>query len=209
LKSEPEEVSAMMLIPQYLIIGVMIMVAIFPGILLDLIGAVLNTGTFPSFGLNMADVIGYSTILKQISLYSFLFIVLTGSVFLVRWLVTKKIEEEISSTWGCGYPTPGIRMQYTGKSFSKSFGKLLNFMLIEKKGYEQIGIDETFPAERKYRSFYLDFFESKIINPIMFLVNRFINMFQFIQNGKIQAYVIYGIVFILVIFIGTVLKFWN
>jgi hydrogenase-4 component B len=82
-------------------------------------------------------------------------------------------------------------------------------MLIEKKGYAEIKREETFPVSRKYRSFYLDFFENKIIDPSILLIIRFINMFQFIQNGKIQAYVIYGIVFILAIFIGTVLNLWH
>ena len=99
-------------------------------------------------------------------------------------------------------------MQYTGKSFSKSFGKVLNFMLIEKKGYKEIERTETFPVSRKYRSFYLDFIETQIINPFISLLTRFVNLFQFIQNGKIQAYVIYGIVFILVIFITAYLNIW-
>jgi len=80
---------------------------------------------------------------------------------------------------------------------------------MEKKGYDEITRDETFPDERKYRSFYLDIFETKIINPAILILTRFINLFQFIQNGKIQAYVIYGIVFILAIFIGTILNFWH
>lgn len=100
-------------------------------------------------------------------------------------------------------------MQYTGKSFSKSLGKLLNFMIIEKKGYREIERSETFPDSRKYSSFYLDVFENKIIDPVILLITRFINLFQFIQNGKIQAYVIYGIVFIVAIFLGTILKLWH
>ena len=98
-------------------------------------------------------------------------------------------------------------MQYTGKSYSKSFGKLLNFVMIEKKGFNEIERNETFPETRKYRSFYIDSIESKIIDPLLFLIRRFINLFQFVQNGRIQAYVIYGIVFIVVVLIGTVLLF--
>ena len=32
------------------------------------------------------------------------------------------------------------------------------------------------------------------------------NYFQFVQNGKTQAYVLYGVFFILLIFLGTLLK---
>jgi hypothetical protein len=41
------------------------------------------------------------------------------------------------------------------------------------------------------------------------LITRLIIVFQFIQNRRIQEYVNYGTVFIQVMFIGTVLKFWH
>lgn len=209
LKHEPKEVSGLMLFPQYLIVIVMVIVAFFPGYFIKLIGTVLNTGLFTNISFNISDLNGYLSVMKNISLASLLFLALTGFVFLIRAVIVRKSEEVYSPTWGCGYSAPNERMQYTGKSFSKSFGKLLNFMLIEKKGYVEIERTETFPESRKYSSFYLDIFDSKIINPVLLWITRFIDLFQFIQNGKIQAYVIYGIVFILSIFIGTVLNLWH
>ena len=85
----------------------------------------------------------------------------------------------------------------------------MNFILIEKKGYKEIDRGDIFPASRSYHSFYLDIIDNRIIDPVIHLITRFINLFQFVQNGRIQAYVIYGIVFILVIFIGTVLNIWH
>jgi NADH:ubiquinone oxidoreductase subunit 5 (subunit L)/multisubunit Na+/H+ antiporter MnhA subunit len=209
LKNEPAEVSNMMLIPQYLTVLIMIIIAIFPGYFVSRIGVIINTDSFPAISFNFADLQGYLSILKNISLFSVIFLAEVICVFIIRKLITLKSEAEFSSTWGCGYIAPNERMQYTGKSFSKSLGKLLNFMIIEKKGYNEIKKGETFPDGRKYRSFYLDFFESKIIDPVILIITRFINLFQFIQNGRIQAYVIYGIVFILAIFIGTILNFWH
>ena len=207
LKHEPVEVSFLMLLPQYIIIAAMIFIAIFPGYFIGLIGTVLNNNTFRGVNFNILDLERYITIMNNISLASVLLIAVIGFVFILRWLFTRGSEEIYSSTWGCGYPATGERMQYTGKSFAKSFGKLFNFIMIEKKQYDEITLEETFPAPRKYRSFYLDIFDAKIINPTMLVITRFINLFQFIQNGKIQAYVIYGIVFILVIFIGTIIIF--
>jgi hydrogenase-4 component B len=209
LKQEPAEVSLLMLIPQYLIIAGMIFIAVFPGYFINLMGIILNSKTFPYIRLNIMDLQWYMTVMKNISLASFLFLSVAGSVFFIRYLLTRSTEERYSSTWGCGYTAPNVQMQYTGKSFSKSFGKLMNFMLIEKKGYNEIERKEIFPVERKYHSHYLDYFESRIIDPVIILFTRFINLFQFIQNGKIQAYVIYGIVFILSIFIATVLNLWH
>jgi hydrogenase-4 component B len=209
LKNEPTEVSGLMLIPQYFIVLIMFIIALFPGNFVALTGAILNKNTFPDISFNLVELQGYLAILKSISLFSLLFLVLVFCIFLIRRIITRKSEEEYNSTWVCGYIAPNERMQYTGKSFSKSFGKLLNFMIIEKKGYSEINKNETFPVTRKYRSFYLDVFETKIIDPVILVITKFINLFQFIQNGRIQAYVIYGIVFILAIFIGTVLNFWR
>jgi hydrogenase-4 component B len=208
LKYEPAEVSAMMLLPQYLIIAVMILIAFFPGYFVNLAGTVLNANTFANIGFKIADMDSYIVILKNISQASFIFLLVIGFVLVIRYVLAYRTKEIYSSTWGCGYPEPNERMQYTGKSFSKSFGKLLNFILIEKKGYKEIDRNETFPVSRKYRSSYLDLIEIRIIDPLILLITRFINAFQFIQNGRIQAYVIYGIVFILAIFIGTILYLW-
>jgi len=209
LKVKPVEVSLLMLLPQYMIITAMIAVAFFPGLFLSVSSIVISKRIFPSISFSPVEYAGYLSILKNISLYTVLFIIVAGGVFIARRIFTRRLEEKYAPTWGCGYSAPNERMQYTGKSFSKSFSKLMNFMLIEKKGYTEIERSEIFAADRKYRSFYLDVFESKIINPVINLITRFINMFQFVQNGRIQAYVIYGIVFILAIFIGSLLNLLN
>jgi len=206
---EPTEVSFLMILPQYLIVAVMLIIAFVPGYFVSILGKMLNSGFLHDAAFDAESLSGYTGVMRNISLASFLFILIVAFIFILRKALIKDKTEEISSTWGCGYAAPDPRMQYTGKSFSKSFGKLLNFMIIEKKGYAEITSNETFPESRKYRSFYLDIIENKIIDPVVQLLIRFINLFQFIQNGRIQAYVIYGIVFILAIFLGTILNLWH
>lgn len=206
LHSEPKETSVVMLIPMYIIVILMLTVALFPTFFLNIMGIVLGRASMAD--INNIDIKNYVSMLSEISKASFIFIGLTILLFLLKRLITRKAEVTYSSTWGCAYTSPNRKMQYTGKSFSKSFGKILNFIIIEKKGYSEIDRTDTFPEERKYSSYYLDFFETKIIDPFLNLIFRFINIFQFIQNGKIQAYVLYGILFIIAIFIGTVLNFW-
>lgn len=207
LKHEPAEVSLLMLVPQYTILFIMVLIGFFPGIMISLVGKILTGTSFTVFSLDVSIMDGYLSLMKNISLASVSFLIMAALIFLLRWTISRRNERIYGSTWGCAYVAPNSRMQYTGKSYSKSLGKLFNFAMIEKKGYDEIKKDEIFPESRKYRSFYLDFFESQIINPVILQITRFINLFQFVQNGKIQAYVIYGIVFIVVIFIGTLLNF--
>jgi len=204
---EPHEVSALMLMPQYIILLFMVFIAFFPVTMVNLAGRILESSAFSASRFGISEIQSYLPVMKTVSLVSVAFIALTGFILLLRWVISKGNEKKYAPTWGCGYVAPNSKMQYTGKSYSKSFGKLLNFVMIEKKGYSEIERNETFPETRKYRSFYIDSIESKIIDPVLFLIRRFINLFQFVQNGRIQAYVIYGIVFIVIILIGTVLIF--
>jgi hydrogenase-4 component B len=209
LKSEPSEVSLLMILPQYLIVLIMFIIAFLPGWFVRIAGSIITVNSFPNIGVSVLDLQGYISVLKNISFASLIFLVIAGLVLLIRWLFTRKTATIYSSTWGCGYTGRNTVMQYTGKSFSKSFGKILNFILIEKKVFSEIKGENIFPTRRKYQSYYLDLFEMRIINPVIHLITRFVNAFQFIQNGRIQAYIIYGIVFILAIFIGTILNFWH
>ena len=77
-------------------------------------------------------------------------------------------------------------------------------MLIENKHFEELKVGEIFPEKRSYFSHYHDFFERKIIDPVLSRLNHSVNYFSFIQNGRIQSYVLYGIVFILAMFILTI-----
>jgi hydrogenase-4 component B len=209
LKHEPHEVSALMLVPQYFTIAVMMFVAFMPGFFVRILGIILNGRFVLSSHLENPDYLNYLSLLSRVSFFSLLFLILIVLVFGIRSLVLRKQEQIFSSTWGCAYQAPGPRMQYTGKSFSKTLGKLLNFSLIEKKNYKELKPNEIFPKSRRYSSFYLDIFEQKLIDPFVQQLKQFINLFNFVQNGKTQAYVLYGIVFILVVFLGTLLNFWH
>ncbi len=208
LKHEPHEVSLLMLLPQYLTIAIMLLVAFTPGSFLKIVSTILDN---PGLNIHPAsiNISGYENMLNSISWFSLLFIILTGLLLAFRFMITRKHDKNYAPTWGCGYLAPTSRIQYTGKSFSKTLGKLLTFALIEKKNYKELRMNEIFPHNRKYSSFYLDIFEQRLINPFIQRLKQFINLFQFVQNGKVQAYVFYGIIFILIVFIGTLLNFWH
>jgi formate hydrogenlyase subunit 3/multisubunit Na+/H+ antiporter MnhD subunit len=203
------EVSPMMLIPQYMTIALMLAVAFFPMQFLKIPVQILAENFSGSMSLLDTDIIKYSSLLKSISIFSMVFILIVGMVLGLRYLLTRKRMNASEQTWGCAYPAPNTRMQYTGKSFTKSFAKLFGFILIETKEYKELESSDVFPKKRKYSSHYTDIFERNLIQPFSKQLNRFINLFTFIQNGKIQTYVVYGIAFILIVFIGTIFNLWH
>ncbi len=204
LHHQPKEVSTIMLVPQYLIVVVMLAIAFFSSYFLNVILSVLNGAFHVNMEIENAEYLRYSSVLQHISLYSFLFLAGIGLIFYIRRAVTRNRKSTYNATWGCGYIAPTSRMQYSGKSFTKPLSKLFNFVLIEKKTYNELKSNEIFPGSRKYSSSYLDFWEYWLINPTLRFLDLFLDLFKFFQNGRIQAYVLYGIIFILIVFIGTV-----
>jgi len=206
LKHQPEEVSVNMLLPQYFIVAVMLSVAFLPQIYLNVIGSLLgNLGISQVFA-GHAGFSAYSNSIVHINLYFILFAAIVAASWFVRSMVIKGKSSEIQPTWGCAYIAPTPKLQYTGKSFSKSLGKMFGFLLTEEKKYKELKEGEIFPERRTYVSHYLDFFENRFIKSITHHLVYAVNYFKFIQNGRVQSYVLYGIVFMLAIFILTVLN---
>jgi len=203
LTHKPKEVGFLMLAPQYLIIAVMLSVAFVPRFYLAAIGEVLN-GMGNSIEFTPAAFMSYSVSIGTISIFSFILVGLIGLLWFVRSSVMKRRSERVEATWGCGYIAPNIRMQYTGKSFSKPLGKIFNFLMIERKHFEELKPGEIFPIERRYSSWYHDFFEVHFIDSITKRLVYAVNYFSFLQNGRVQSYVMYGIVFILAVIVITV-----
>ncbi len=204
LKHKPREVSFFMLLPQYATILVMLAVAFFPAFFMNKAALIISQSF--NISLENLNLNFYTNTLSEISLYSLFFIALVALIFTTRYFLTRNNSVTYSQTWGCGYVAPNSRMQYTGKSFSKTIGKLLNFIVIEKKSYPELTTKEIFPKTRSYSSYYHDIFEVKLIDPLMQVIKKSINLFQFVQNGRIQTYVLYGIIFMLLVFIGTILN---
>lgn len=206
LHHKPHEVSKLMLIPQYFIVVAMLSVAIFPQFYLQIIGNLLSGLNRNIISAPPAAFSDYTSIMQSISWYSLLLIGIVLLFWGIRKLTLREKPQVIGTTWGCGYTAGTPKIQYTGKSFSKSLSKMFNAIVIERKQFEELKSGEIFPEDKTYNSHYHDFFEFRFIKII---TNRLIysaNYFRFIQNGRIQSYVLYGIVFIMAIFILTFLN---
>jgi len=142
--------------------------------------------------------------MKFIGLFSLIFLLTISAVVGIRRFFTRRREENYYHTWGCGYVGDIPKAQYTSASFSRPFGQLFGFVVREKKNYNRIDKQKIFPAKRSFSTHYFDLFERLFIAPSTKILSNFLNYFQFIQNGQIQLYVIYGLVFIALIFIGSV-----
>jgi len=201
LDHAPKEVSIVMRIPLFIILALMLLIGFFPNVILAIIVPVIkafDSTYFPSPSLNIV-----SPALIMTGRVSLLLIVLIASLYFIRTYISKKKPRIFLSTWGCGYVAPNSRMQYSGKSFTKTFAKLFSFFVTEKKRYKEIDANAIFPSIRSYQSHYSEFFETRIIDKLNNRLIGFLNYFTFIQSGQTQSYVLYGLLFIIALIAAT------
>ena len=132
--------------------------------------------------------------LFMIGLCSLGFIALVGLIFFIRKRITVNRSQRFDLTWGCGYVGSADKMQYTASSFVRAYRKLAEPLLSIRKKKKEItgifpknGLQETHPYD-KAEQWFIDY-------PLKQLKN-FFNLFTFLQNGNLQFYILYGIVFI-------------
>ncbi|MCI4443799.1 MAG: hypothetical protein JHC39_09910 [Lentimicrobium sp.] len=205
LHHHPKEVSLIMQVPLFLILLVVLIIGIFPNLVFSPALAVAANLSGTTVALS-EKILSVSPTMVMAGRVSLLFIILAAIVFYIRSRTLASKTTEYTPTWGCAYVAPNVRMQYTAKSFSKSFAKLFSSILIEKKRYPEIISTKIFPKTRTFHSNYMEFFENNFIANINKRIFAFMNSFMFINNGKTQMYVLYGFFFIIILLVATFLN---
>jgi len=202
LHHEIKEPPFLQLFPLYLIATVIAFISLFPKFFMDLMIKPIQLFTgihqlpFVSFQGNGMEA------LLSISQAAWYFILLVLLIWGIRKWVNRKRTTSVSPTWICGYVAPTARIQYTATSYVKTYSKLFAaFFLIFKKEKEVTGI---FPTDAHLETRPYDKIEKWLIDYPTIQLKRFLGRFRFIQNGRVQSYVLYGIVFVLFILILTI-----
>jgi formate hydrogenlyase subunit 3/multisubunit Na+/H+ antiporter MnhD subunit len=197
-RHEPEgkvaELGFWQLFPMYLIALFLLIIGLFPTFFISILQQPVSLFTQNiTFNLTQHHVDPIIS-LQNINLYSAGFIVLIIAIIGLRKLINRKKNIEIASTWGCAYNSSSPKLQYTANSFVRTYTKLARPLLdIEKK---EIEITEIFPQKNHYETQPYDKIERIFIDKPLRSIKVFIGWFLFLQNGRLQQYIIYGIVFI-------------
>jgi hydrogenase-4 component B len=191
---EIHESSFWQLLPMYITAALMIIIGLFPSFFLNVLQRPVNLFTHNIiFNMNLIKV----GAIDSLQLINWLFVgfilLVIGLAGLRKYLQRRKIIET-GQTWGCGYGPSDEKFQYTASSYVRSFSKLAKPVLdIEKKDVE---IKEVFPSEKHYETDPYDKVERIIIDKPLKILNRISDIFLFLQNGHLQRYILYGIIFI-------------
>ena len=195
----PTESSAGKLIPMYMVMGLILAIGLCPNFFLGMLSEPLKLFTDKlSLSAEAAYTVtntGYT--MMYIGWCSTGLIVLTGIIFFIRKKITAQKPVAITPTWGCGYVGNTAKMQYSASSFVRTYRKLAEPLLsIYKKKKEIKGI---FPRDGWRETHPYDIVEEWLIDIPLKQIKYFLGKFRFLQNGMIQMYTLYGIVFIILV----------
>ena len=123
---------------------------------------------------------------------------LTALVLLRRGLLARR-RVETDVTWGCGYAQPTSRMQYTASSFAQPLTDLFGPLLgTKKKISSPRGI---FPAEAALKTTTPDISSEEMYRPLFGRINEWLSQLRWVQHGKVQLYVLYIAVTLIVLLV--------
>ena len=198
-KNISEDVCKIMLIPMSILAGFAFFIGIFPQ---AIIKPILTTVTLFVRVENvlqiMNSVIG---IVQALSIIFCIFLVLLIIIVGIRLLITRKYNEH--STWGCGYNKPNSHMQYTPSSYDNLFVSTLK-PLFKRISHIKKPKD-LFPKEAYFELEIEDIEEAYIVEPIIKLDEKILSKFERIQNGNMQQYILFGLLFLIVSIVGLIL----
>lgn len=141
----------------------------------------------------------YGDIMQTISICALSFLAFVAVLLLIKVKFSNKVA--LHETWGCGYDKPNNFMQYSASSYASPFLSMLKPLF--KKVFDIEKPKHLFPKKAHFSLHIDDIEEAYIINPLVKFDEWFLSKFESIQSGNIQSYIKYGLIFLVLIIIGS------
>lgn len=137
-------------------------------------------------GKNLADATGPLTF---VTIGALAFLLLAAILILLRrrLLANRRVDESL--TWGCGYPQPTARVQYTASSFAQPLTDLFRPLLGTKK---ILSLPRgLFPPAAALKTETPDLSREEMYRPMFERAGAWLSRLRWLQQGKVQLYVLY------------------
>lgn len=196
--SNPEtikEAPFLQLLPLYFIAFAIVTIGVFPDMFLKFIYHPVSLFSRKVITEHPAIPTHLMETLKHINISVLLFFALTVAVLIIKKAFSRVSTNTNLSTWGCGYRTTTPKQQYTASSFVRSYSKLFRFIILIFQ--KEKNITGVFPGKSFYESQSYDRIEKSWIDTPVRWFKSFMFRFLFLQNGRLQVYILYGILFII------------
>jgi formate hydrogenlyase subunit 3/multisubunit Na+/H+ antiporter MnhD subunit len=178
-----------------------LLIGLLPGIILPLLYHIINqfVYTVTNFNYVFQNIINvYNWLSQALCLFGGLILFF----MLIRMLLLRKRTVSTFKTWDCGYQAESSRLQYTGSSYTMPFLNLVSG-LVPKSTTVKVHQD-LFPKQSHLETSAHDFTERYFIQPGMKFLQSFLNAFEWIQSGRMQQYILYGLILLVILLVWII-----
>jgi formate hydrogenlyase subunit 3/multisubunit Na+/H+ antiporter MnhD subunit len=196
------EVGWQMLLPKYIIAIFICVIGIMPSVVIPILFKVIKIYVMIDMRIVPRQIF---TILEPLSVITGIFLAMVVFLFALRLLQQNSKTVRYDATWGCGYVGSSPKLQYTSTSFSDSFLQLVKPISEYTKEITPFEEDDIFPTARSFKATAADKMENIYSYPTDLLI-KWMKSATIFQTGSIQHYIMYGFIFIILIFWLTFFK---
>ncbi len=189
-----EDNSSVFILPMAILGLFITFVGIFPEVVFDVL-------TKPaSIFVEIGDYSNITNLMQIISFVSLGLLIAIVFLHILKSKIYKNVENHV--TWGCGYNRANPYMQYSASSYASPFISTLTPLF--KRVADIKKPKAVFEGEAHYSLHMEDVEEAYFLQPVISAIEKFLTGFEKIQNGNIQSYIMYGLIFLVLALAGVV-----
>ena len=144
--------------------------------------------------------------LSKVSLTAWLLIIVVALLYKLKSRTQSKRTISQGPTWGCGFTSPNIRMQYTGESFSEGLESVATNLTQNTIEGRRVSKSEIFPSSHNYNVRHKDKIDRLFAAwwvELLYIINKRI---MALRTGKINNYILFALLFLMLIFVLSLLN---
>ena len=137
---------------------------------------------------------------------AWLLLCVVGILLWIRRKMLRTRRVTSGPTWGCGFTSPNVRMQYTGESFSEGLQSIARPLTQSSGDGSPVGKGEIFPDAHTFEIGYRDrigrLFSAWWVELLRVINQRVMRL----RTGKINHYVLFALAFLALVFLLSILN---
>ena len=181
---------------------------------------IVAIGLFPQYAISLVERVvatlggsesvllngNLSATLWKISLTAILLIIIIALLYTIKHRAQRRRTVAQGPTWGCGFTSPNIRMQYTGESFSEGLQSIATSLTQNTVEGRAVGKSEIFPSSHNYNVRHKDKIDRLLAEWWVELLRIINKRMMNLRTGRINNYILFALLFLIAI---VVLSLFN
>ena len=182
---------------------------------------IIAIGLFPQYAIHIVNRAvatlggGYNAVLStgvtatlwKVSLTAILLIIVISLLYTIKYRAQRRRTTSEGPTWGCGFTSPNIRMQYTGESFAEGLQSIATSLTQNTVEGRAVGKSEIFPSSHNYNIRHKDKIDRLLAEWWVELLRIINKRMMNLRTGRINNYILFALLFLIAIVVLSLFNF--